>query len=131
MPFPRVMRSGLSDFWNSSEPMSEASPTVDFTELGISMPTRDFPGIGASIRRGWRQAQARDHFAIRVFVKFLRLRPALRHICVTDGPIDTSSISTSIPKFCKVLFIMFAFAFISPLTILPLSSSSKDSGGGT
>ena len=52
IPFPSVTSSGLSDFWNSSEPISEARPTVDLTEFGISIPTSDFPGIGASILSG-------------------------------------------------------------------------------
>ena len=50
MPFPSETRSGLSDPVNSGLPISVPRPTVVLTVFGISMPTSDFPGIGASMR---------------------------------------------------------------------------------
>src|SRR3989344_3006704 len=54
-----------------------------------------------------------------------------RVYCVTEGPTFTSDISTSIPKFCSVLFIMLALAFMSPDEGVPLSSSKRSGGGGS
>ena len=45
---------------------------------------------------------------------------------MTEGPIDTSSISTWIPKFARVLLITFAFVLISPTPGFPESFSRKD-----
>ena len=52
MPLPRDIKSGFSEFWKSRDVKSEPRPTVVLVLFGISIPTRDFPGIGASIRIG-------------------------------------------------------------------------------
>ncbi len=52
IPLPKHMSKGLSEFWNSVEDSSVPRPTVVLVLFGISIPTRDFPGIGASIRIG-------------------------------------------------------------------------------
>jgi hypothetical protein len=54
----------------------------------------------------------------------------LREYRVTDGPIEISSISTEMLKFCKVLLIIFALAFMSPVSGLPRSFSRRVRGGG-
>jgi hypothetical protein len=51
-PRPSATVSGLGELRNLSSPRSVASPTVDLTLFGISIPTSDLPGIGASIRIG-------------------------------------------------------------------------------
>src|SRR3989344_546794 len=50
---PRAIVSGLVEFWNLISARRVASPTSDLLRFGISMPTKDFPGIGASMRIGW------------------------------------------------------------------------------
>src|SRR3989344_8287967 len=49
---PRAIVRGLGEFWNLSSESRVASPTSDLVLFGISIPTRDFPGIGASILMG-------------------------------------------------------------------------------
>ena len=49
---PRAIVKGFEEFWNLSSARRVARPTRDFDLFGISMPTKDFPGIGASIRIG-------------------------------------------------------------------------------
>src|SRR3989344_5007066 len=53
IPRPRAMVRGLVAFLNLSSERRVARPTKDLVLLGISMPTRDLPGMGASIRIGW------------------------------------------------------------------------------
>src|SRR3990167_814595 len=52
MSRPSATMSGLGLSVYSGEARSDARPMVDFVELGTSIPTRDLPGIGASIRTG-------------------------------------------------------------------------------
>src|SRR3989338_3220926 len=49
---PRAGVGGLGEFWNFSSERRVANPTIDFDLFGISMPTKDLPGIGASMRMG-------------------------------------------------------------------------------
>ena len=49
---------------------------------------------------------------------------------MTEGPIDISSISTTMPKLSSVRLMRFAFALISPTPGLPRSPSKRESGGG-
>src|ERR1017187_591570 len=49
---PRAMVRGFGEFWNFSSERRVARPTVDFDLFGISIPTNDLPGIGASMRIG-------------------------------------------------------------------------------
>src|ERR1035437_2333278 len=65
---PRETKSGLSDLWNSSEPRMVAKPTVVFEVFGISMPTSDLPGIGASMRIGC-AAKDRDRSLLRAVMR--------------------------------------------------------------
>ena len=46
------MVRGFEEFWNLLSERRVASPTIDFDLFGISIPTRDLPGIGASILMG-------------------------------------------------------------------------------
>src|SRR3989344_6785274 len=48
-----------------------------------------------------------------------------------DGPIETSSISTMMPKFCKVRLMIVVLPLISPAPGLPVSRSRSDKGGGS
>ena len=54
----------------------------------------------------------------------------LRVYWVTDGPMFISPISTSMPKFCRVLFMMLALALMSPLEGL-LGRFQANLTGGT
>ena len=47
---PRAISSGRGESVYSGFLRIEASPTVERTAFGTSIPTSDFPGIGASIR---------------------------------------------------------------------------------
>ena len=49
---PRAMVRGFGEFLNLSSERRVARPTIDFDLFGISIPTKDFPGIGASILIG-------------------------------------------------------------------------------
>ena len=49
---PRAVVRGFEEFWNLSSERRVARPTIDFDLFGISIPTRDLPGIGASMRIG-------------------------------------------------------------------------------
>ena len=51
-PLPRATFKGFLGSIKSFSLSIEARPTVDFTLFGISIPTRDLPGIGASMRIG-------------------------------------------------------------------------------
>jgi len=76
-----------------------ARPTVVFAVLGTSTPTRDFPGIGASMRIGCAaNAKAKLSLSATIFDNFTP-SAGLRAYRVTDGPMEISSISTVIPKF--------------------------------
>ena len=98
--------------------------------FGTSIPTSDFPGIGASIRIvAAARARARLSCNPTILESFTPSAGFIAYL-VTVGPMVTSSISTSIPKFRSVLFIIFAFAFISPTPGFPLSFSRRESGGG-
>src|SRR3989344_6613320 len=48
-----------------------------------------------------------------------------------DGPIETSSISTMMPKFCRVRLIIVVLPLMSPAPGLPVSRSSSDKGGAS
>src|SRR3989344_8774153 len=44
---PSAIVRGLEEFWNFSSARRVARPTRDFVLFGISIPTKDFPGMGA------------------------------------------------------------------------------------
>ena len=97
--------------------------------LGISTPTREVPGIGASIRT---LATERLRASSLSRAKILeRLTPAggFRVYCVTRGPIFAPSISTSIPKSARVDLIMKAFCWTLPGSAGEETFSSKSIGG--
>src|SRR3989344_5595595 len=50
---PKATNSDFSERVNSSAEKSVAKPTMVLVLLGISIPTSDRPGIGASILIGW------------------------------------------------------------------------------
>ena len=101
-----------------------------FAVFGTSIPTRDLPGIGASIRIGC-AAKARARSLLRpTILESFTPSAGLRAYRVTEGPIETSSISTVMLKFCNVRLMMLAFAFISPVSALPRSFSRRVRGGG-
>ncbi|CGF61719.1 Uncharacterised protein [Streptococcus pneumoniae] len=70
--------------------------------MGTSIPIRDFPGIGASIRTSL-AAKARARSSDRLEMR-LTLTPTagLTSYLVTDGPISARSTVTLIPKLAKV-----------------------------
>ncbi|CAG5138070.1 Uncharacterised protein [Streptococcus pneumoniae] len=81
---------------------SSRKDTVAISELGTSIPIRDFPGIGASIRTSL-AAKARARSSDRLEMR-LTLTPTagLTSYLVTDGPISARSTVTLIPKLAKV-----------------------------
>src|SRR3989344_8786258 len=97
-------------FLYSSLSSISRKPTIETFLFGTSIPTRDFPGIGASILMGW-AARARDKSELRVVI-LESFTPTAGLIVnwVTVGPTETSPISTSMPKLPKVLLIILALA---------------------
>ena len=72
-------------------PTSSRKETVAISELGTSIPTRDFPGIGASIRTSL-AARARAKSSARLEMRLTRTPTAgLTSYLVTDGPISARS----------------------------------------
>src|SRR3989338_8024981 len=112
---PKASGRKYFDFLYSSSSNIPFKPTMATFLFGTSMPTRDLPGIGASILIGW-AAKARDKSGLREPMRDNLTPTAGRKVnWVTVGPTDTSPISTYMPKFDKVLFIIFALALISPV----------------
>src|SRR3989344_6357022 len=93
------------------------------------MTTRDLPGIGASIRIGW-AAKARERSELSAAIRDSFTPTAGRKVnWVTVGPMATSPISTSIPKFESVRLMIVALALMSPVTASSWSSFNKSAGG--
>ena len=89
---------------------SSRNGTVATSELGTSIPTRDFPGIGASIRTSL-AAKARAKSSARLEIRLTRTPTAgLTSYLVTEGPISARSTVTLIPKLAKVSSKTFIFS---------------------
>src|SRR3989344_3751587 len=134
--FPETSRPKASgkkyfDFLKSSWSNIFLKPIIATFLLGTSMPTRDLPGIGASIRIGY-AARARDKSEFNEVMRD-NFMPTAGLIVnwVTVGPMDTSPISTSIPKLPKVLLIIDALALMSPVIASSWSSCKMSVGGRT
>src|SRR3989344_4607653 len=125
---PSAKVSGKA-FLKSSKPKRLRKPTKAIERFGTSMPTADFPGIGASILKGCAAKAKAKSFCSAVILESFTPSAGLKVYCVTEGPTFTSVISTSIPKFCNVRLMMFAFALMSPEEGVPRSPSNKSRGG--
>ena len=81
---------------------SSRKVTVAISEFGTSIPTKDLPGIGASIRTSF-AARASAKSSAKFEMRLTRTPTAgLTSYFVTDGPISARSTLTSIPKLLKV-----------------------------
>ena len=99
--FPRGISSRFSGLVCDCS-QSSRKDTVAISELGTSIPTKDFPGIGASIRTSF-AAKARAKSSARLEMRLTRTPTAgLTSYLVTDGPISARSTVTLIPKLAKV-----------------------------
>ena len=95
-----ISRSLLASVLDWSQ--SSRKVTVAISELGTSIPTRDFPGIGASIRTSL-AARARAKSSARLEIRLTRTPTAgLTSYLVTEGPISARSTVTLIPKLANV-----------------------------
>ena len=93
------------------------------------MPTNDLPGIGASILIGWAAKAKAKLFDKVVILESFTPSAGLKAYWVTVGPIFTSAISTGIPKFSKVLFIIIEFSLIFPDVGAASFLFNKSNGG--
>src|SRR3990172_11433958 len=100
--------------------------------LGSSIPTRERPGIGASIRIwpvGAARARARSLDKALILESFVPMATS-RAYWVTAGPKFTSTTLAIIPKASRVFSIIAAFELTLPLSALPeIFSDNKESGG--
>mgnify|MGYP006921747541 CR=1 FL=1 len=112
LPSATIMLCGRClNSWLSN---SSRRVTIATFWFGTSTPTSDFPGMGASIRIGWAaSASARSLLNVVMRVSFTP-RAGLKENCVTVGPTRTSPISTSMPKFLSVSWIINALLLMSP-----------------
>ncbi len=85
-PRPSGIVRGDSDCLNSLDSSISLKYTVERFSLGISMPTSDFPGIGASMRRLCAaSASARSSFRLSILLSFTPSDGSSVN-CVTVGP---------------------------------------------
>ncbi len=107
---------------------SSRKETVAISELGTSIPIKDFPGIGASIRTSL-AARASAKSSARFEIRLTRTPTAgLISYLVTEGPISARSTLTSIPKLWKVsssTLIFLRTKFFSLDWFLGLSGANK------
>src|SRR5699024_11966941 len=90
--------------------ISSLKPTVAGAWLGTSIPTKDFPGIGASIRIPL-AAKARAKSSARwVILATFTPVAGFNSYSVTDGPRLTFSTVASTPKDAKVAANLLVFA---------------------
>ena len=83
--------------------------TIATSVLGTSIPTKDFPGIGASIRTSL-AAKARARSSAKLEMRLTRTPTAgFNSYRVTEGPISARSTTTLIPKLAKVSSNTFMF----------------------
>ena len=99
--FPRgISRSLAGSVLDCSH--NSRKETVAISELGTSIPTRDFPGIGASIRTSL-AARAKAKSSARLEMRLTRTPTAgLTSYLVTEGPISARSTVALILKLAKV-----------------------------
>ena len=99
--FPRgISRSLVGSVLDCSH--NSRKETVAISELGTSIPTRDFPGIGASIRTSL-AARAKAKSSARLEMRLTRTPTAgFTSYLVTEGPISARSTVALILKLAKV-----------------------------
>src|SRR3989338_10049496 len=109
---------------NAWEVKMSLSFTLAVARLGTSTPTKDLPGIGASIRKGL-AAKARDKSLARAVMRASLMPSAgFRVYWVMVGPTKISPISTAMSKLAKVLAIFSLVASISSALGLSLPLES-------
>ena len=126
---PNVIVKLEAEFWNCGADKRSLKRTLHLSLLGISMPTRDLPGIGASILMGW-LAKAKERLFERAVI-FERLTPSagFKVYWVTAGPILISDISAPTPKFSRVFLMIAELVIVSPAAGFPFSVSNRSKGG--
>src|SRR3990167_5272265 len=127
--FPREKSKGSGEFLNLEFSIRVRRRTTVRTLLGISMPTRDLPGMGASIRMGWAAKAKAKSLERAVMRASLMPSAGLKAYWVTAGPMFTSEISTGMSKFAMVFLMMAEYILISPALGTPLSDSKMEAGG--
>src|SRR3989338_4929549 len=101
--------------------------TIAILLFGTSTPTKDFPGIGASILIGC-AAKAKARSLLKPSILDNLTPSAGRKVyCVTVGPMAMPTISTSMPKLANVFLIFSWQKAMSPAVGLPalLLNNSK------
>src|SRR3989344_1016067 len=111
---PKASGRKYFDFLYSSSSNIPLKPTRATFLFGTSMPTRDFPGIGASILMGWAAKAKAKLFDSVVILESFTPSAGLKAYWVTAGPTFTSAISTGMPKFSKVFLMISEFSLIFP-----------------
>ena len=125
--FPKGISSNfLSSVLDCSQ--SSRKVTVAISEFGTSIPTKDLPGIGASIRTSL-AAKARAKSSARLEMRLTRTPTAgLTSYLVTDGPISARSTLARMPKLANVSSKILIFSrtiFFSLDWFLGLSGANK------
>ncbi len=109
MSFPRATGTPRRAFLNSSESRTSPSGTSVACAFGTSMPTADFPGIGASMRICVAASAIAISFCkLRIRLTFTPIAGSTSY-CVTVGPTVTFVTRTSTPKLRKVVSRSVAF----------------------
>src|SRR5579884_2180980 len=115
----------------SSDPITPLSVTISNEWFGTSIPTKDFPGIGASILTvPVLVAKAMAISCCRLAILVI-LVPAANSSAywVTAGPPLTSATLAAIPNDSKVLSIVAALFLTSPRSAGALLSDKSPSAG--
>src|SRR3989344_7685103 len=125
---PKANKSGEEDL-NSFSSSKLLKPTNAADRLGISIPTKDLPGIGASMRIGC-AANAKDKsFCNATILDNFTPSAGFKVYWVTVGPTLISAISTGIPKVSNVRLIILELALRSPEEGLPSLLERRSKGG--
>src|SRR3989344_6030595 len=128
---PSATVSLLLLFCTLSDSRIRRTVTNSGLRLGISMPTSDLPGIGASILicPGAARARARSFWSVVIFDNFVP-RAISKAYCVTAGPWFTSATRAVRPNDSNVFSIIAAFCLMSPLSALPPAVSARIESDG-
>ena len=128
---PMANAIGDLDFWKGSLSIISRNKTVAVFLFGISMPTADLPGMGASICTAF-AASASAMLSARLVILFILMPgPGCNSNRVMTGPTDMLTIFVSIPKLASVSTRSFpCSATDSPERIYPGSVAfNRDNGG--
>src|SRR3989337_2388453 len=129
---PRATAILLDVFFILSDCIIFFKGTNSGARLGSSIPTRERPGIGASILIvpvGAARAKAKSRSSAVIFESLVP-RATSNAYWVTAGPILTSTTLAVIPNDSRVFSICAALSFMSPLSAFPVLVSENIVIGG-